>query len=234
MRLCRRAAALFLASMFLAPSGSYAGSILSHEFPTFTIEISDGFERITANQLPDTLYSFGEAVPGPTGRLNFSLQDMGRTFRATRLKVEDYPELSSPSEMSFEDWDHSGVTLSTAVNKFTYGSFRLFSLTIQIPPEDRGLRINVTGGVDREQEVRQLLRDLLRSLKGKLIADPVHVPPSTLESCGPDDPLGHEPQPIDLREGNRCCIRISRSSRLHSWPGDGVAEARARLSLRGR
>lgn len=171
----RHLAILFVAGILAAPAESVDGTLLRHKSPTFTIEVPTGYERITTNQLPQTLYSFGEPVDGSSPRLNFSLQDLGRPFRPRRLRLEDMPAEFRAQDSSIEDWNCAGMTLSTVVTKQRYGRLDLISFTILIPVIDRGLQINVTGAADREQDARRLLDQLLGSLKADLIGAPVEA-----------------------------------------------------------
>lgn len=152
----------------LSPNTLQAQTELRHKVPTFSIEVPAGYERLTTNQLPETLYSFAEPLKGDKARLNFSLQDMGGIYGPARFKLEDIPVTHRVGETSVEDWTYAGLTLSTVVNQFKTGSHELISLTIQIPFKDRGLQINVTGPKNRESEARALLERLLRSLRGDL------------------------------------------------------------------
>lgn len=166
---------ILVAGVVTASAQSPTGTLLRHESPTFTLEVPAGFERITANQQPPTLYSFGEPIDGAKPRLNFSLQDMGRPFRPRRLELREFPEEFRKGGNSIEDWQYAGLTLSAIVSKYKFGSMNLISLNIRIPLKDRGLQINVTGALDREQDARRLMDQLLGSLRGDLIDLPVEV-----------------------------------------------------------
>ncbi len=80
--------ACFVALFGLGPQDLSAQTEIRHKVPTFSIEAPVGFERLTKNQLPGTLYSFGKASGAGNLRMTFALQDMGGIFAAKRFKSE--------------------------------------------------------------------------------------------------------------------------------------------------
>lgn len=170
--LARRIGTDCIAVLFMtcfAPVSTSAQDRLSHDDPSFSITIPQGFRRLTRNVMPGTLYGFGEPSDGQNPILNFSIRDLGRRITPVRLSLEDIKD--SGWGVDFIEYeDLKGVELSVAGKEFEYAGMELFSLTVQIPLEERGIQLNVTGPVERKAEGRALFKQLLASFEGTLVS----------------------------------------------------------------
>jgi hypothetical protein len=160
----RIASHLAVAFFILAPN-LQAGEKINDFQLGFTFVVPDGFVRVPGEAKGKVLYVFQK--PGSRGQFGtkFGIGRLGGTIGREKIETSQVAGIHRDATASTEKWKEFDIFVMRFTE--TVEGRRVVLLNAQVPLAGEAIQVSVVGDPSREEELRALLKTVLRDLDGK-------------------------------------------------------------------